>query len=152
MHFFNRINCNSGLEPADITTLNAEDVKFMRQYYLENAQMLALTEGLGTVMISKLISYDWTNFKSTVIERHGRSIGCMCIPLLYVTHESNEYDFDDNFAYLYDKLVNCTQLRGPAYQANNGNVLSIFVQHTKNTEGTSMVKSKQQRRYGHKAW
>jgi len=91
-------------------------------------------------------------FKSTVIKRHGRSIGCTCIPLLYVIRESNEYGFDDNYAYLRTKLVNCTQLRGPAYQADNGNVLSIFVQHTKNTEIASMVKSNQRRRYGHKAF
>ena len=69
----------------------------------------------------------------------------MGIPLLYVIRESNEGDFDDDYACLHDNLVDCTQLSGPAYQVNNGNVLSLLVQHKNNTDSASMIKSNQRR-------
>ena len=152
MYFINQINCNFGLKIADVTALDVKNVNFIRQDYLDHAQLLALTEGLVMVTIHKLISPDWINFKSAIIKFLGQSIGCMGIPLLYVMRESNEGDVDDRYACLRDKLVSFTQISSPSYQANNGDVLSLLVQHTNNMEDTYMVKSNQQRRNGCKAW
>ena len=82
MNFLDQINCNAELEPADGTTLNAEDLNLMHQDFLEHTQLLTLTEGLRTITIPKLVLSDWTNFKSAVIEEClGKSIGHMAIPL-----------------------------------------------------------------------
>ena len=70
---------------------------------------------------------------------------------MYVIRELNEGDFDDD-VYLRDKLVHFTQLNGPAYQNDNDDVLSLFVKHMMNTEGTYMVESNQQRRNDYNAW
>jgi len=152
IYFLDQINCNTEPELADVTALDVDDAKFMWQDYIEHIQPLALTEGLGTVTIPKLILSDRTDFKLVVIKYMRWSIGRNGIPLLYVISESNEGDIDDDYTCMRDKLVNCIQLSGPVYQADNGNILSLLVQHMKNTEGTSMVKKNSWRRDGRKAW
>ena len=38
-----------------------------------------------------------------------------------------------------EKLLSCMSLTGPAFQADNGDVFSLLIQHTENTEGYTIV-------------
>ena len=61
------------------------------------------------------------------------------IPLLYITRTNDEGDLDDDYDDCLTKLTSCIQHKGAAYKADNSAVFSILVQHTENSEGSSII-------------
>ena len=151
LHFFDRARCNALLENADIAALNQDDILQMKADYSEST-LITTTTGLGEVKIPKLTNLKWPDFKSSLLELLGRSFGQSKIPLLYIIRENDLGDFDETYDDRRAKLTMCISLNGPAYTADNGDVFSILVQHTDNSEGSSIVQSHEKRRNGRKAW
>ena len=61
-------------------------------------------------------------------------------------------NFDKVYESRRDKLSSCISHTGPSYKSDNGTVYLTLVQHTKNTEGDSMVSSEKRARNGRRAW
>ena len=61
-----------------------------------------------------------------------------------------------NFEEYYDtsreKLISCMSLTGPDFQADNGDIFSLLIHHTENTEGNIIVSNNEKKRNGRKAW
>ena len=152
LHFLDRINCSAPLLQADLASLTDDDVKGMREYYLESRESQLLTSGLGEVKVPKLSPLKWPDFKSAIYECLGRAIGKITIPLLYVIRDDDVGDFSETYQNRREKLVSCVTLKGSAFHTDNGDVFSLLLQHTENTEGYTIVSNNEKKRNGRKAW
>ena len=60
-----------------------------------------------------------------------------------------------NFEEYYDtsreNLISCMSLTGQAFQADNGDIFSLLIHHTENTEGCTIVSNNEKKRTGRKA-
>ena len=151
LHFHDRISCSAPLNNEEISLLTAADINQMKVDYSESTLDTTAT-GLGDVKIPKLTHLKWPEFKSALHELLGRSYGQHKIPLLYVTRVDDVGNFGGTYDDRRTKLTMCVSHIGAAYKADNGDVFSILVQHTENTEGASIVQANETRRNGRKAW
>ena len=110
------------------------------------------TTSLGAVKIPKLAHSKWPEFKSALNELLGRSNGQYKIPFLYVTRANDTGNLNGFYDDCRTKFTMCVSHIGAAYKADNGDVFSILIQHTENTEGSSIVQANELRRNGRKAW
>ena len=124
----------------------------MRDHYLESQEPSAIISGLGDVKVPKLTPLKWPDFKSAVCECLGRAIGKRHIPLLYIIHPNLHGDFEDVYENRREKLIAYTTLEGSAFKSNDGDVFSLLLQHTENTEGYNIISNKKKKRDGGKAW
>ena len=145
LHFHDRISCSAPLDNEEISLLTAADINQMKVDYSESTLDTTAT-GLGDVKIPKLTHLKWPEFKSALHELLGRSYGQHKIPLLYVTRVDDVGNFGGTYDDRRTKLTMCVSHIGAAYKADNGDVFSILVQHTENTEGASIVEANKLRR------
>ena len=151
-HFLDRINCAAPLLQADLATLTNDDINGMREYYLESRESQLLTSGLEETKVPKLTPLKWPDFKSAIHECLGRAIGKRSIPLLYIIRDNEVGDYTDPYDNRREKLVACMSLKGSAFHTDNGDVFSLLLQHTENTEGYTIVSNNEKKRNGRKAW
>ena len=152
LHFLDRIQCSAPLQMADLNALVYADIEQMRDNYLESQEPSALTTGLGTVKVAKLTPLKWPDFKSAVTECLGRAIGKRNIPLLYVIRPDEVGDFEEPYDTRREQLIACMNLKGSAFKSDNGDVFSLLLQHTENTEGYNIISNNEKKRNGRKAW
>ena len=152
LHFLDRINCAAPLIQGELTALVNDDISAMREYFLESRESQLLTSGLGEVKVPKLSPLKWPDFKSAICECLGRAIGKRTIPLLYVIRDNDVGDFSESYQNRREKLVACMTLKGSAFHTDNGDVFSLLLQHTENTEGYTIVSNNEKKRNGRKAW
>ena len=152
LHFLDRIQCSAPLRAGDINSLSYADIEEMRDCYLESQEPSTITTGLGTVKVPKLTPLKWPDFKSSVSECLGRAIGKRHIPLSYVIRPDLVGDFDDDYENRREQLIACMTLKGSAFKSDNGDVFSLLLQHTENTEGYNIVSNNEKKRDGRKAW
>ena len=151
LHFLDRIKCNSILDLPEVSALLADDIQEMRAHYNES-QLLNTPDGLSSIVVPKLKSNTWSEFKSAIIETLSRSKGRNEIPLSYVIREDDVGDFAESYDSREERLVSCITHRGPAYKSDNSDVFSILLQNTENTEGYSLIEAQGVRRNGRQAW
>ena len=129
-----------------------DNISKMSSNYIEYAKSQDSLSNLETIHIPKFDNKNWPNFKSTIEEYLGRIFDRHNIPILYVVREADINNFDDIYESCRDKLSSCISHTGPLYKSDNGIVFSTLVQHTKNTEGDSMVSSEKRTCNGRGAW
>ena len=152
LHFLDRTNCDSKLSGPQITALTADDVKNFRIDYLEATLNDEDTKGLSTVKMPKLVSFKWTDFKSSITESLSRIIGKNKIPLTYLVRDTDTGNFEAIYENPVDRPVACIELKGAAYKHGNGDLVSLLIQHTEGSEGNAIVEANEKKRNGRKAW
>ena len=152
IHFLDRINCAALLNATEIGAITTDNINEMRDDYLESTRSQGSSSSLEPIKIPKLDNKNWPNFKSAIEEHFGRVLGRDKIPLSYVIRNNDTNDFNAVYETRKERLSSCLNHSGPDFKTDNGTVLSILVQYTKNTEGDSMVASVTKSRNGRKAW
>ena len=120
--------------------------------YIKSTQSQYSSSNLEAITIPKLYNKNWHNFKSAPKEYLGCIIRSYNIPILYVIQEADTHDFDNTYENRHDKLRSYISYSDPSYKSDNGAVFSTLIQHTKNTEGNSMVLSETKTCNGCRAW
>ena len=121
---------------SDLTALVNDDIKEMRTHYNES-QQTSNSEGLSSIIISKLKSTTWSEFKSAIIETLSRVTGRNDIPLSYVIRDDVLGDFEYSYESREEILVLCITHRRLAFKSDNSDIFSILLQKTENKEGYS---------------
>ena len=134
-----------------LTALVTSDIQKMRTHYNEYQQSKT-ADGLSSVIVPKLKSTTWSEFKSGITETLSRAKGRNDIPLSYVIRNEVVGNFEKSYESREDRLVSCITQKGPAYKYDNSDVFSILLQHTENTEGYSLIEAHEKDRNGRKAW
>ena len=136
---------------SNLTALDNDDITEMRTHYNESNQK-SNSEGLTSVIMPKLKSTTWSEFKSTIIETLARVTGRNRIPLSYLIHDDVLGDFEDSYESREERLVLCITHKGPAFKSDNSDVFSILLQYTDNTEGYSLIEAQEKRRNRRQTW
>ena len=151
--FLDTINCNAHLTLVNINAYATDEINHMCTHYLESRKSNELTASLGEVKVPKLTPLKWPNFKSAISECLNCAIGKNNIPLSYVIRKGKVGNFEEYYDTRCEKQISCMSLTGPAFQGDNdGDVFSLLIQHTKNTEGYTIISNNEKKRNIRKAW
>ena len=74
-HFLDRLECNASLETTYIVVLILDNIKLMRDDYIESIQLQAPTSFLEAINIPKFDNKNWQHFESAGAEYSRRTLG-----------------------------------------------------------------------------
>lgn len=93
----------------------------------------------GDLVIPKLESESWQEWKDMMDEKLKRKRGHNGLPLEYVTREDDTGDYDTQFENREARRLACTRHAGTEFSKDNDAVYSILMEATKGTEGETIV-------------
>ena len=130
LYFLDRIKYHAPLDTANLIAPAIKYITEMRTHYNE-AQNVFTGDRLSSDTVPKLKSNSWPEFKSAITKILLRTTGRNNIPLSYVIHDDATGGFEESYDSPEERLVSCITQRGPAYEADNSDVFSLLLQHTK---------------------
>ena len=94
---------------------------------------------LPDVTVPKLTKSNWKAVSNSIHELLQRLRGTHNIPLIYISREEDQGDYDEFYESTEEQLIACIELDGGHYISYNGSVWSLLAEHSVGTEAESIV-------------
>ena len=95
-----------------IQSLTLDNIRRMKEEYLESEDDQTEILGLTPVIVAKLEPLKWSYFKSSMIKYFSRVHGGNNTPISYIVRRDNTGVFEGYFETRMDRLIACIVLRG----------------------------------------